>query len=187
MCLASRVRSCDGATLIRRRLGILPTNLGGSPARRLGRAAIAFARDSSAARRPRSMDANLFFFTIERKHPAVQVEGDVQPGFQGRRRSRVDGFKKKRPVDPRKKRAGGCSRSRFHHDSPTVKLVRGDQFWMLHAICADLRDRNIVVWRSQLGHQKQHNNEGVRPGGDPQHYRVSARNTHQLNTPPLQW
>ena len=57
MCLASRVRSCDGATLIRRQLGIHPTNLGGSPARRLGRAAIAFVRDSSAAR-PRSMDAN---------------------------------------------------------------------------------------------------------------------------------
>lgn len=93
MCLASRVRSCDGATLIRRRLGILPTNLGGAPARRLGRAAIAFARDSSAAR-PRSMDANLFFYTIERKHPAVQVEGDVQPGFKVGR-SRVDRFKKK--------------------------------------------------------------------------------------------
>jgi hypothetical protein len=28
------------------------------------------------------MDANLFFYTIERKHPAVQVEGDVQPGFK---------------------------------------------------------------------------------------------------------
>ena len=133
MCLASRVRSCDGATLIRRRLGILPTNLGGSPARRLGRAAIAFACDSSADR-PRSMDANLFFYTIERKHPAVQVEGDVQLGFKvGGGVGSMDS-KKKRPVDPRKKRAGGCSRSRFYHDSPTVNLVRGDQFWMLHAI-----------------------------------------------------
>ena len=125
----------------------------------------------------------LIFYTIERKQSKQRSSLSIpasRSGESGR-------HSKKRPVDPRKKRAGGCSRSRFYHDSPTVKLVRGDQFWMLHAICADLRDRNIVVWRSQLGHQKQRNNEGVRPGGDPQHYRVSARNTHQLNTPPLQW
>ena len=129
MCLASRVRSCDGATLIRRRLGILPTNLGGAPARRLGRAAIAFACDSSADR-PRSMDANLFFTRSNGSSPS---RGVLCPSRLQGRRSRVD-IQKKRPVDPRKKRAGGCSRSRFYHDSPTVKLVRGDQFWMLHAI-----------------------------------------------------
>ena len=81
MCLASRVRSCDGATLIRRRLGILPTNLGGSPARRLGRAAIAFACDSSADW-PRSMDANLFFTRSNGSSPSQAEEFSVHPGFK---------------------------------------------------------------------------------------------------------
>ena len=46
---------------------------------------------------------------------------------------------KKRPVDPRKKKAGGLFQVAISSRLPHSDTVRGDQFWMLHVmvqICA---------------------------------------------------